>query len=498
MNSFMGIETAKRGLAANQVALNIVGNNIANISTEGYTRQRVDTVSMAVSGHNSRYAPNQASLAGQGVMVNGIGQVRDPFLDKRYRDEAADVGYYEKAYEIMSDIEPALDEYSSSGLKDALAGLSDALNDLSRNADQTVNANIVLTAAKNIVQVLNNLDAKLDDVREQQIYGLQVDIDEVDGMLKRIADLNKAINQEIFASSVNANVKNYGPNELLDERNLLIDKLAKYADINVNSNADGSVIILVNGQVAVDGTDYKTINLVRNADNTVSVTWMETGEALKLDSGSLKASLAMINGRGPDASGVNETYDKGVPYFKDILNSFASNLVSEFNHVLQIAPKPGDTKIEYKKLFSSGGENIVTAGNIEISDEWIKDPAYIIDGYLATDGSFDNTFVLAALSIFDKTLNFKGISGTFEEYVNFYNTSEVGQQVLFFKGRYETASTVSEDLLDRRDAVSAVSLDEEGANLMQYQKAYNAMARLMTALDEALDVLINRTGLVGR
>jgi flagellar hook-associated protein 1 FlgK len=106
--------------------------------------------------------------------------------------------------------------------------------------------------------------------------------------------------------------------------------------------------------------------------------------------------------------------------------------------------------------------------------------------------------VLAALSLFDKTLDFKGISGTFEEYINFYNTSEVGQQVIFFKGRLETANSVSNELLNRRDSVSAVSLDEEGANLMQYQKAYNAMARLMTALDEALDILINRTGMVGR
>jgi len=497
MNSFMGIETAKRGLAASQVALNITGNNIANINTEGYTRQRVDTVSMTAVGHNSRYAPSQSSLAGQGVTINGIGQVRDPFIDKRYRDEAADVGYYEKATEIMADIETALDEYSSSGLKDAMAALSKALSDLSLNADQSVNANIVLTAAKNVVQVLNNFDSKLTDIREQQIFGLQIDIDEVNTTLKRIADLNHSINQEVFASSINSNVKNYGPNELMDERNLLIDKLAKFANIQVNNNSDGSVEVLMNGETAVDGTSYKTLNLVRNADDTVTVSWMETGKAISLESGSLKASVGLINGRGPDA-GQNESYDKGIRYFKDIINSFAAHFASEFNHVLQLKPNTGDTVIEYKKLFSSGGENIVTAGNIEISDEWIKNPSYIIDDYLATDGSFDNTFVLAALSLFDKTLEFKGISGTFEEYINFYNTSEVGQQVIFFKGRLETAESVSNELLNRRDSVSAVSFDEEGANLMQYQKAYNAMARLMTALDEALDILINRTGLVGR
>jgi flagellar hook-associated protein 1 FlgK len=497
MNSFMGIETAKRGLAANQVALNIVGNNIANINTEGYTRQRVDTVSMSATGHKSRFAPNQAALAGQGVTVNGVGQVRDPFLDKRYRDIASETGYYNKAYDIMVDVETALDEYSSSGLKDALAALHGALSELSKNSDQTVNASIVLTAAKNIVQVLNNLDAKLTNIREHQIYGLQIDVEEANRIIKRIADLNHAINQEVFASSVTSNLKNYGPNELMDERNLLLDKLAGFANIHVDTNPDGSVRVLVNGETAVDGTDYRTLNLVRNIDDTISVSWMESGKALDLVSGSLKASLGMINGRGPNAK-QNESFDKGIPYFRDLIDNFAANLLSEFNHVLQLKPQPGDIGPKYKTLFYSGGENIVTARNIEVSEEWMKDPAYIIDGYLATDGNFDNTFILKALSLFDKKLSFGAIVGTFEEYVNLYNTSEVGQQVTFFKGRFEAANSVSNELLSKRDSVSAVSLDEEGANLMQFQKAYNAMARLMTALDEALDVLINRTGIIGR
>jgi flagellar hook-associated protein 1 FlgK len=100
--------------------------------------------------------------------------------------------------------------------------------------------------------------------------------------------------------------------------------------------------------------------------------------------------------------------------------------------------------------------------------------------------------------LFNKELNFRGIDATFEEYVNYYNTTEIGQQVSFLKGRLETANSISNMLLDQRDAVSAVQLDEEGANLIQYQKAYNAIARVMTALDEVLDVLINKTGVVGR
>jgi flagellar hook-associated protein 1 FlgK len=493
----MGIETAKRGLSASQIGLNITGNNITNIGTEGYTRQRVDTVSMSSTGKGVRYAMSQASYSGQGVTVSGVGQVRDSFLDKRYRDELADVGFYDRASNIMKDIETALDEFSSSGLKDAMAGLSDALNDLSKSSDQSVNANIVLTAAKNVVSVLNNFDKKLNDIRDQQIYGLKIDVEDTNNILKRIADLNYSINQEVFASSIDTNAKNYGPNELMDERNLLLDKLSKYAGTEVDYNLDGTVKVTVNGRAAVDGTDYEPITLVRRADNTVTINWISNGESIHPDTGSLKASQDLINGRGAQAKD-NETYDKGIRYFKDMIDSFAANLMTEFNNVLPVVLSSPGAEQEYKKLFTSGGSNNITAGNIAISDEWASKSSYIIDNFVASDGEFDNTYILKAVSLFNKKMGFQGLDGTFEEYINFYNTSEIGQQVAFYDGRLETANTVSDELLNQRDSVSAVSLDEEGVNLLQYQKAYNAMARLMTTLDEAIDVLINRTGLVGR
>lgn len=493
MSTFLGIEAAKRGLNASQIALNITGNNITNISSEGYTRQRVDTVSMAVSGHSSRFAPNQATLAGQGVNVRGISQIRDAFLDRRYRDEASEVGYYDKAYAMLSDIESVLDEYSSSGLKDALAGFFTALSDLSKNSDQTVNANIVLKAAQDVVHVLNNFDSKLRTIREQQIQDVATDVNEVNTILERIANLNYSINQEVFANSINNGVA-YGPNELIDERNMLIDKLALFANISVSYNENGSVHIKVNGKTAVDGTDFKTLGVQRNSDDTVTVMWLDTGKSISLESGSLKASVGIINGKGALATG-NETYDKGIRFYIDLLDRFAENLMGEFNSVIPVMSASGT---EYKKLFSAGGNPNVTAGNISISDEWMKDPAYIIDELVDADGNFDNTYIIKALSLFSKDINFRGVSATFEEYVNYYNTTEIGQQVSFLKGRLDTANSVSDMLLDQRDAVSAVSLDEEGANLIQYQKAYNAIARVMTVFDEMLDTLINRTGMVGR
>lgn len=499
MSTFLGIEAAKRGLNANQIALNITGNNISNISSEGYTRQRVDTVSLAITGQSSRYALNQGALAGQGVMVSGIAQIRDAFIDRRYRDEVSDQEYYQKSLEVMHDIESVLDEYNIGGLKGGLSDLYTALSDLSMNTDQTVNANIVLTAAKDIAAILNSFSSKLNLIRSQQIENLATDINSVNTILKRISELNYAINQEVFTNSINstATVSAYGPNELIDERNILIDKLATFGNISVEQNENGSVHVKLNGKTSVNGTEYHALNLVRHDGDAVSVMWLGTGDTVSLESGSLMASVAMINGRGPQATG-RERYDKGIPFYIDIINSFAENLMVQFNNIIPVKNASPNGTTEFKRLFSAGGAEKVNAGNITVSDEWSTNPAYIIDNHVDADGNFDNTYIISALTLFDKTLDFRGVEATFEEYVNYYNTTELGQQVAFLKGRLETSSSISSMLLDQRDSVSAVSLDEEGANLIQYQKVYNALARVMTAFDEMLDILINRVGIVGR
>ena len=156
------------------------------------------------------------------------------------------------------------------------------LSDLSKNSDQTVNANIVLKAAQDVVHVLNNFDSKLRTIREQQIQDVATDVNEVNTILERIANLNYSINQEVFANSINNGVA-YGPNELIDERNMLIDKLALFANISVSYNENGSVHIKVNGKTAVDVYGLQNTRVQRNSDDTVTVMWLDTGKSISLN-----------------------------------------------------------------------------------------------------------------------------------------------------------------------------------------------------------------------
>ncbi|MFZ2538679.1 MAG: flagellar basal body protein, partial [Oscillospiraceae bacterium] len=130
--TFLGFETARRGIAVNQKGLDIVGNNLTNVHTPGYTRQRVDVYSISADMGRSRYGTPNAEFAGQGVGMGGVSQVRDSFLDRRFRDEYSDVGYYDQVSTILEDIESAIDEYGSdTGLKNAIKDISKALNEFS-------------------------------------------------------------------------------------------------------------------------------------------------------------------------------------------------------------------------------------------------------------------------------------------------------------------------------------------------------------------------------
>lgn len=486
--TFLGFETAKRGISVNQKALDIVANNISNIGVTGYTRQRVDQVSLSTNGVTSRYKLKQHVLAGQGVGINGVSQVRDSYLDKRFRQEYADVGFYSKSSEILTDVETALDEYSSEGLKNALAKFSNAISTLQSDIN-TTNANIVRTTAKSLTQVLKQFDVKLGNIMEQEKYDLEISVDSANSLLERIASLNQSIQRDVFVSSGKEGY--HGPNELLDERNVLLDQLSQYGNIDIKRMGDGTVTVSMGNHVVVEGNKNETISYVRNDDNTVSASWQSNGEGISISSGSLLASLNMINGRGPKAQG-NENFERGIPYYMDQVNNFAVTFASEFNKVIPDAENAG----EFKTLFTFDSNMAPGAASLSINNTWDEDPSYILTPK-SEDGSYDNTYYQSMLSLFSKDIKFDGFKGTLEGFVKNYNTT-LGEDKTFHDSRLSATTAISESLLDDISSVSGVSMEEEGAEMLAYTKAFNAMSRVMTALDEALDTLINKTGLVGR
>ena len=329
---------------------------------------------------------------------------------------------------------------------------------------------------------------------------------EANKKLASIAAYNNAIRLEQKAIDY-SNHGYYGPNELIDQRNVLLDDLSSFGDVEVIHNLDGTVDVKMNGHMVVKDDTYEQIILTEgNGENTVRLNWSSTGERIQLKTGILKASTDLLNGRGLNAQQKNDecTYN-GILFYQDKINTLADVFAREMNNVIIMK----DTNpTEYKQLFDFGYEydadgNLVerehTAKNIQIVEAWQNDVDYLYEG-IDQDGMEDTNYLEPMIDkLFgkDATVNFGDFIGSFTGYVTYYTTTLLGTQTSAAEDRLSECTAVSNNLLDRIASTSGVNLNEEAADQMMYQKAYDAMSRVMTAMDDLLDKLINGTGRCG-
>jgi len=215
--------------------------------------------------------------------------------------------------------------------------------------------------------------------------------------------------------------------------------------------------------------------------------------------GEIMAYYEMLNGIGDvTRSGDPEMADfssKGIPYFVNMLNTFIAEFADVFNTL----------NIYMGDLFSANdGSADITAFNITISEEWMMDPAFILrtlDGN-TTPGAARNDNILRMIHALKEPREFVDANGTvykgsFLEYVGSINT-EMALEISYNIRRKDTSDINLLSIDMYRSSIMEVDSDEEAANLMRFQKSYNAAVRFMTTLDEMLDVIINRMGIVGR
>lgn len=517
--TFLGFETQKRTLQIAQKNLDITGNNISNINTPGYTRQRVDMYSMYVSGNRSlRWSSktNNLSMQGQGVNAYGVSQIRDIFIDKRYRENVAIESETSTKVQILSEIEDVLDDFETDGLQYHTTQFFKALQDYSgEKPDSTEVATIVVNTATNLCKMLNIYDMELRQIEETYVNELKDSVDYINNM---VADM-KTLNDKIAREKIHLG-EGYDPNELCDQMNLYIDDLATYGNIEFNRNDDGTYNVMLGGVTILDGESGKTNRLImKDYDNYgLAIIQYESGHPTSFTAGSLKGYIDMLNGNGVYASGGQNSVH-GIAYFKSAVDEFARTLANTFNNANGAAEDPS------RVMFSSSIEGaLITAGNIHIADTWKLDPTMIgkvrtldpITGLykygfdenkddIKSDETSElvnlqNSNVKYLISQFDnKALKFGNchdFEGSIYEYIAFVS-DRLGLDIAYEISRNETAVVTVDGLLDARDDVSAVQMDEEGINMLNYQKWYNASSRMVTALDDLLDKLINGTGRVG-
>lgn len=613
--TFLGFEVQKRTLQIAQKNIDITGNNVSNINTPGYTRQRVDLYAEALSGNrdltwNSKVT--RLAMAGQGVNAYGVSQIRDIYIDKRYRENVAVEAETAKMTDILTDVEDVLDNFETDGLQFFTQEFFNALQDYgNEKPDSTEVATICVNTAVNLCRLLNDYDTQLKQVETTYVNELMDTLDYVNNLTEKMNVLNKKIIDEKFHYPAE-----YGPNELFDEMNLMIDELATYGNIEFEQHMNGAYSVKMGGVTVLDGVGLKTNRILMEPyeDYGQAILFFESGHPFNITSGEIKGYYDMINGNGVYATGHQNGY-YGIAYFQSAIDEFARTIAETFNKA-----NYADVD-EFRTMFAPITEGaVITAGNIRVAESWSKDPTMIgkarkldeqtglyyygydeqagevvnvtkldltkltntaansysfeitfnnekktisfaggadantvaanikkaletalgkgnfkVDtsgttaGFVYIDGdpvtmsnptggmtienqpmvmddqkhelvSLQNSNVLYLISQFDnhdiKFGNYHDFSGSIYEYISFIS-NRLGQTIQYEDSRNETAEMTVDTLLDARDNVSAVDFDEEGINMLNYQKWYNASSRIVTALDDLLDKLINGTGRVG-
>ena len=590
--TFLGFETQKRALFSAQKALDVTGSNIGNVDTVGYTRQRVDLFSVENFQGGLRYN-TKIALAGQGVDMRGVTQVRDVLLDERYRTVSGEANESTTKADILYQVEDVIDdiEADTTGFNAVLSKLEAALQSFSTaNADRREMATIAINSADKITQIFQNFSKRIDDVSSLTFTKTENAVDRINQIFKQIASLNKQIVDDYVASNetyidddgtYKSNIT-YGPLELKDQRNLLLDELAEYGNVEVTTNPLGDITVKFGDTVVVDRVYYDTngnkVTLDANGNVPAGVKatanyvfgklsmfdpsstnaaekapsnlklyasemftaeeWVNIScDPAKLDSvlgptgsneimmagsdernltgyglstGSLKGLFDMYNGNGGFVASSEYTGEckngyAGIPYYKEVENSLAKVVCEKFNEANGYAVDANGNGNGRRMFEITDPAN--PAFSFRVSDDWRKDTMMITrtpeqkDDEGKTGEELDNENLHRLLAVFQGEFKYDSIpSGqtyTLSGYVRKYG-EDIGEQTQFEYDSAKANTTILESVGAARDRVMGVSLDEEGINMMNFQKWYNAAARMMTTLDEALNVIINQMGLVGR
>ena len=464
MSSMGALTTALSALYAQRRGLDVTGHNIANANTDGYTRQRVE-----LSANAGPVAPafySRWTGVGQGVDVDGIARLRDAFLELRANQEHGVLGELTTKQQILSRVELSYGEPSELGiaaqLNDFYAGWGDVANNPTDLAARRALLERASTLASNLQGTWNTLNTLRNDLVDQ----VHAQVTAVNELAKGIAELNDniAVNAQAGLSTA----------DMLDQRDLMVSQLADMVGINVKPTAGGGVDVFVGGTALVRGNVAETLAVADSAGppRTVSLAWAKDGYPATVSGGSITGLMY----------GANYVIDDPVAGQLAKLDGIAVALMDVVNDVHgQGQDLNGDLGLAF---FEGTG-----ASDITVSAALLADPK-LLAAAGAGAGYADNANALAL----------SGLAGHPDGPDTAYRSLivELGVQGQTVNRRVGIQNEVTRQVDEARDAQAGVNLDEEMTNMLSYQRAYEAAARFMTTIDEMLDQLINRTGLVGR
>lgn len=421
---------AQSGLKAAQYSVDVTSNNIANENTDGYVKRIVNTSETTDSQDN----------IGNGVSFDGVTRSSSDYLYDKLVSQSSLSSYYTQEDSTLSDVETMFSETDTSGLSITLSNFYDSVESLRTNPSSSIYQNEVSTQAQTLVDGLKSLNSGLDDTLKTTKNQLEDQVDSVNNILEQIVSLNDQMTKSSTTS-----------NDLLDKRDVLEKKLSNYVDIEVNRNSDTYNLKIAGVNVIFNNTNLSKVSIDGDFSdlNNLDTSLMVNNDKVSLTSGSLKSLTQNLT-----------TSTSAISSYKQSLNDFAKALV-DYTKTNSSVPLFSGTNAE-SLTYESDNVSSLTSDDLKNLSQMQWDNSVTIGG--TSNTSFSDFYKNLLVTVSSNVENNSFKSDSQDAIVNSLETTY--------------------------NNLTKVDSDQETINLLQYQAAYEANAKVITAVDEMLKTLL--------
>lgn len=447
------LEIGKSSLYAHQTAINITGQNIANVETEGYSRK------VAVFSPSITLLGEKLNL-GSGVNIASIQRIRDRYIDNQLSFQNQTLSYWKTMDAKHEILEQIFEEPSSTGLATIMNDFFSSWNELANNPENPSMRDNVIYKGDALAKKINFIEDRLTNLHREISDEIGVEINKFNDYAMQIVEINRKL--------AYVNKEGGGVSNLLDERDKLLAKMDEIADINVTENTDGQVNLILNGKVFLQKAHLIKIDSSKLDENLGHINW-EDGSVSDQASGGKFGALI-------------ELREEIIPENLQKLDELAKTMVESVNNIHKSGyGLDGSTGINF---FDEAGLN---AHNIHINTQLLSNNEYLAASSDGNAGGGTNAVQLANLQ---DQFTMSGNTLTFTDFYANMVTAEGNRRkeaTILLDGQEQFVNS----LTAYQQSISGISLDEEMTNLIKFQRGYQAAARLITVADEMYETIIN-------
>jgi flagellar hook-associated protein 1 FlgK len=461
-------QTGRSGMVAAKAAMATTGHNISNANTEGYSRQRVNTETAPPqsSGHN---------LIGTGTLISRVERINDEYIEKSLRNGGRDLANMEEKDLMLRQSEDIFNEMNGDGLNRLVSKYFNDFRRLSNEPENEALRQSVRESSQAMINDFHRLRKEVDEVRRHIDSRLDGYSTEVNSYAEEIKNLNISIKVQENGGAV--------PNDLLDKRDQALRKLGSFMELNMHKDNDGAYTVDVRGVgPLVAGPEVQKFSTSRTpADDEGKIE-----NALDLKTTSSAQGNVTHQIKGGKIGALLEVRDGVLSTIQSRLDDLAYTLSTSVNEIHQQGfSRNGVQGVSFFKALDGQDR---AAEFLELSDE-VKANVNNIASAAIPDAPGDNRIAIAISGLQGAKLMNNG-KATMDDWYNSI-VSDVGVTSAKNKFGMNQQQDIMTQLGKMRDQVSGVSIDEETANLMQFQQAFGASAKLIQIADECLKTVLD-------